>query len=148
MPGANGARGTALKAIAADCATSEGFGKGEFSAWTNNLRAIACAIATVFYGNYYAWSKTHGVPAGSTYALAGMFGAVVPEVILRFTRNSEMTLHKDHYDKTHVIDEKAQEDTTMEASDEDSFEHIDGTTKDVAEGCVDGRLLNSQEETT
>ena len=59
----NGASATALKSISTDLATAEGFGKGveankdllalatlpggEFSAWTNNLRALAGAVATV-----------------------------------------------------------------------------------------------------
>ncbi|CAE7623517.1 TIC32, partial [Symbiodinium pilosum] len=33
LPGVNGASATALKAVAQDIATSQGFGKGEFSAW-------------------------------------------------------------------------------------------------------------------
>merc|ERR1712050_688423 len=143
MPGVNGASGTALKAIAADRATSEGFGKGEFSAWTNNLRAMACAIATVLYGNYYAWSKTQGVPAGSTYALAGVLGAVLPEIILRLTRDSEMMLEKESGNKPEVVDEKAEKDTTVEASDEDSFEHVGSETKELAEGCGDERPSSS-----
>merc|ERR1712139_68226 len=41
LSGVNGASSTALKAVATDRATAEGFGKGEFSAWSNNLRAMA-----------------------------------------------------------------------------------------------------------
>ena len=36
-------------------APEEGMGKGEFSAWTNNLRALAGAAAPVIIGNYYSW---------------------------------------------------------------------------------------------
>lgn len=46
LPGVNGASATALKSISTDLATAEGFGKGEFSAWSNNLRALAGAAAT------------------------------------------------------------------------------------------------------
>jgi len=94
LPGVNGASATALKSISADLATSEGFGKGEFSAWTNNLRALAGAVATVFYGNYYSWCKRTGSPAGTTFALAGLVGAALPELLLRLTRDSEIQRSK------------------------------------------------------
>merc|ERR1712050_694038 len=136
MPGVNGASGTALKAIAADRAASEGFGKGEFSAWTNNLRAMACAIASVLYGNYYAWSKTHGVPAGSTYALAGVFGAVVPEIIMRFTCDNAIMPGKESASKPLIIAEKSEDDTTVDASDEDTLEHIGSERHDADCGCA------------
>merc|ERR1712178_240306 len=54
LPGVNGASATSLKAVAQDLATSQGFGKGEFSAWVNNLRALAGSVAPVLYGQYYA----------------------------------------------------------------------------------------------
>merc|ERR1712232_547710 len=131
LPGVNGASSTALKAVATDRATAEGFGKGEFSAWSNNLRAMACAAATVIYGNYYAWAKTCGISPGSTYALAGVFGAVLPELLLRFTSDSEMKAEKDSEKKPELVNDKADEDTTVDASDEDRLEEIEGEAKDV-----------------
>ncbi|CAE7180804.1 bglX [Symbiodinium pilosum] len=90
LPGVNGASATALKSISTDLATAEGFGKGEFSAWTNNLRALAGAVATVLYGNYYSWCKRTGISAGTTFALAGLIGAALPELILRLTKDNEI----------------------------------------------------------
>jgi len=90
LPGVNGASGTALKALLTDRANAEGFGKGEFSAWSNNLRALAGASATVLFGNYYAWTKTNGMPSGSVFALAAIIGTIMPEVLLRFTRDDEL----------------------------------------------------------
>jgi hypothetical protein len=90
LPGVNGASSTALKGIVTDLASKEGFGKGEFSAWTNNLRALAGSVATVIYGHYYAWAKNAGVPAGTTFMIAALFGTVVPEIILRCTSDKEI----------------------------------------------------------
>ena len=38
----------ALKALSSDRASAEGIGKGEFSAWSNNLRGIAGAVAQLW----------------------------------------------------------------------------------------------------
>ncbi|CAL1126068.1 unnamed protein product [Cladocopium goreaui] len=54
LPGVNGASATALKAVAQDIAANQGFGKGEFSAWVNNLRAFSGSVAPVVYGQVYA----------------------------------------------------------------------------------------------
>jgi len=94
LPGVNGASATALKSISTDLATAEGFGKGEFSAWTNNLRALAGAAATVLYGNYYAWCKRKGIYQGTTFAVAGLLGAALPELLLCLTRDSELRREK------------------------------------------------------
>ena len=36
LPGVNGASATALRAVAQDIAATQGFGKGEFSAWARS----------------------------------------------------------------------------------------------------------------
>ena len=55
LPGVNGAAASALKGIQGQHAVAAGFGKGEFSAWTNNLRALMSAITPVMMGNLYAY---------------------------------------------------------------------------------------------
>merc|ERR1740121_736090 len=82
LPGVNGASATALKARATDLATAQGIGKGEFSAWINNLRALVGSIAPVLYGQCYARLNSHGVNPGLTYIVAGTVGAVLPQLIL------------------------------------------------------------------
>lgn len=94
LPGVNGSSATALKSLSTDLAFSEGFGKGEFSAYINNLRALAGAAATVLYGNYYAWCKRKGVYQGTTFAVAALIGAALPELLLRLTRDSELRREK------------------------------------------------------
>mmetsp|Transcript_72048 Transcript_72048/g.188814 ORF Transcript_72048/g.188814 Transcript_72048/m.188814 type:complete len:449 (+) Transcript_72048:62-1408(+) len=83
LPGVNGASSMSLKAVATDMATEEGMGKGEFSAWTNNLRALAGAAAPVLIGNYYAWCIRRKVNPGSAFMLIGFIGAVLPELLMR-----------------------------------------------------------------
>lgn len=83
LPGVNGASSMSLKAVATDMATEEGMGKGEFSAWTNNLRALAGAAAPVIIGNYYSWCLKKKVYPGSAFMLIGFIGAVLPELFMR-----------------------------------------------------------------
>lgn len=83
LPGVNGASASALKALSADLAAAEGFGKGEFSAWTNNLRALSGSAAPVLFGQCYAWCLRRGIYPGSVFALAGFIGALLPEALLR-----------------------------------------------------------------
>lgn len=90
LPGVNGSSARALQALATDRATSEGFGKGEFSAWSNNLRALIGALAPVIYGNYYAWARRKGVPPGTVFMLAALLGAVLPEMLLRLITDEEL----------------------------------------------------------
>mmetsp|Transcript_6599 Transcript_6599/g.14351 ORF Transcript_6599/g.14351 Transcript_6599/m.14351 type:complete len:449 (-) Transcript_6599:59-1405(-) len=90
LPGVNGASASALRAPITDRADTEGFGKGEFSAWVNNLRGIAGTLAAVLYGNYYAWARKRGIPPGSTFAVAGVVGALLPQLLLQLTKDSEM----------------------------------------------------------
>mmetsp|Transcript_59932 Transcript_59932/g.154253 ORF Transcript_59932/g.154253 Transcript_59932/m.154253 type:complete len:449 (-) Transcript_59932:108-1454(-) len=90
LPGVNGASASALKALSTDMATEEGMGKGEFSAWTNNLRALAGAAAPVFVGNYYAWCVRRKVYPGSVFMLAGFIGAVLPEILMRMMDDKDL----------------------------------------------------------
>jgi len=90
LPGVNGASASALKALSSDLAAAEGFGKGEFSAWVNNLRALAGSAAPVLYGNYYAWARRRGVWPGSVFWLAGLVGSALPELLLWHTGNDEL----------------------------------------------------------
>lgn len=90
LPGVNGASASALKALSSDLASAEGFGKGEFSAWVNNLRAVAGSVAPFIYGNYYAWARRRGVPPGSVFFVAAAMGAVLPELLLRLVRDEEL----------------------------------------------------------
>eukprot|EP00746_Dinoflagellata_sp_MGD_P002355 gnl/MRDRNA2_/MRDRNA2_104571_c0_seq1.p1 gnl/MRDRNA2_/MRDRNA2_104571_c0~~gnl/MRDRNA2_/MRDRNA2_104571_c0_seq1.p1 ORF type:complete len:401 (+),score=67.11 gnl/MRDRNA2_/MRDRNA2_104571_c0_seq1:1-1203(+) len=89
LPGVNGNSAIALKTSLTDKATKEGFGKGEISAWTSNLRALTSAICPVLYGNYYAWCVKKGVYPGSTFWLAGLLGAVLPQVLLWRMKDKE-----------------------------------------------------------
>lgn len=91
LPGVNGASATALKAVAQDIATSQGFGKGEFSAWVNNLRALAGSVAPVLYGQVYAAAEKRGGNPGLTFALAGAVGALLPQAVLNQMTDAEMT---------------------------------------------------------
>uniref|UniRef100_A0A7S1R9X5 Uncharacterized protein n=1 Tax=Alexandrium catenella TaxID=2925 RepID=A0A7S1R9X5_ALECA len=90
LPGVNGASAAALKALSSDLAASEHFGRGEFSAWVNSLRAVAGSAAPVLYGNYYAWARRRGAPPGTVFMLAAIVGAVLPQVILWHTENDEL----------------------------------------------------------
>jgi hypothetical protein len=90
LPGVNGSSSNALKALANSHAVAAGFGNGEFAAWTSNLRGLMGAAAPVIFGNYYAFARDRGLPAGSTFALAGVIGALLPELVLRAMKESEL----------------------------------------------------------
>jgi len=81
LPGVNAGNAIALKAISADVAVDDGFGKGEFSGWSNNLRALMSAFSTVFFANYYAWAKKQKIYAGTVFMLGGFLGAILPELM-------------------------------------------------------------------
>merc|ERR1719162_1081957 len=83
LPGVNAASGTVLRALSTEKAVHEGFGKGEFSAWTNNLRAVVSAVAPVIYGNLYA-SMSKTFPSVGFLAV-GILGAGIPEILLLLT---------------------------------------------------------------
>jgi len=90
LPGVNGASATALKAVAQDIATKQGFGKGEFSAWVNNLRALAGSAAPVMYGQVYAAAEKRGQNPGHVFALAGLVGALLPQALLAQMSDSDL----------------------------------------------------------
>jgi len=90
LPGVNGASATALRAVAQDIANSQGFGKGEFSAWINNLRALAGAAAPFLYGQTYAAAKKRGANPGYVFAVAGLVGAIIPQLALQSMHDSEL----------------------------------------------------------
>lgn len=90
LPGVNGASATALKTVQNQIATSQGFGKGEFSAWVNNLRALAGSAAPVLYGQVYAAAEKYGRNPGHVFALAGVLGALIPQLILQGMPDSQL----------------------------------------------------------
>lgn len=90
LPGVNGASATALKAVAQDIAANQGFGKGEFSAWVNNLRAFSGSVAPVLYGQVYAAAQNRGRNPGLTFFLAGILGALLPQAMLHYVTDSDM----------------------------------------------------------
>ena len=54
--GVNGSNTHAVKAMAGALAVKDGYGRGEYSGWVQNLRAISTALATVAYG---VWCVAH-----------------------------------------------------------------------------------------
>ena len=56
LPGVNGASASAVKSMATDRCIAAGIGRGELSAWLNNLRAIVLATAPTF-----TETSTHGL---------------------------------------------------------------------------------------
>merc|ERR1719453_322520 len=90
LPGVNGNSASALRAVRGDLAKQEGFGVGEFAAWSNNLRALAGAAAPVIYGNVYSWCARNNVSPGKSFWAAAVFGALVPEVLLRGMEDEEL----------------------------------------------------------
>lgn len=88
LPGCNGISSTAFKALATDVAAAEGFGKGEFSAWNNNLRAIQNGYTPIIYGWTYAW--TNKFFPGAYSIVACIMGAVIPELIHRSCSDADL----------------------------------------------------------
>eukprot|EP00928_Gymnodinium_smaydae_P013521 TRINITY_DN14929_c0_g3_i1.p1 TRINITY_DN14929_c0_g3~~TRINITY_DN14929_c0_g3_i1.p1 ORF type:complete len:470 (-),score=67.69 TRINITY_DN14929_c0_g3_i1:138-1346(-) len=83
LPGVNGNSAFALNALRADHAKAAGFGIGEFSAWTNNLRSLAAALAPWLYGQWYNMCQRLNIYPGTTYYLAAFLGAILPELLTR-----------------------------------------------------------------
>jgi len=95
LPGVNAASTTALAPILNEHLSACGFGVGESTAWVNNLRVMAGAVATLLYGYFYAWCRKKGVNAGLTFALAGLFGAALPQVLfMLIVKQSELEPQK------------------------------------------------------
>merc|ERR1712050_378858 len=93
-PGVNGTASTALNGVAQDMANAQGFGKGEFSAWVNNLRALAGAISPVIYAQFYAAAEKRGANPGHAFAVAGFLGAILPQVLLQTMKDAELNAEK------------------------------------------------------
>lgn len=96
LPGVNGASANALKAILGRRAEAEGFGGGEFSAYSNNLRSLAGAAAVVVYGNVYAWARRRGVLPGSAFFVAAAMGAILPQALLHTLRDEDLAVDEPH----------------------------------------------------
>lgn len=95
LPGVNAASATALTPILNEHLSLCGFGIGESTAWVNNLRVMAGAVATLLYGYFYAWCRKKGVNAGLTFALAGLFGAALPQALfMLIIKKSELEPQK------------------------------------------------------
>jgi len=85
LPGVNGASNSALLPIVNKEMAACGFGVGESTAWFNNLRVMAGVIATLVYGNCYAYCHKRGLHAGTPFILAGLMGAALPQMLLMLT---------------------------------------------------------------
>jgi len=89
LPGVNASSGTLVRAITVRKAAGEGFGRGEFSAYSNNLRAIPSALGPMLYGYVYAGFQD-SFP-GLAYLVAAIFGGIIPEVLMRSLSDDELT---------------------------------------------------------
>ena len=54
-PGVNGNSTHAVKGLAGTIAVKHGLGRGEWSAWLNNMRSISVSVASMIYSYYYGW---------------------------------------------------------------------------------------------
>merc|ERR1719204_189179 len=57
LPGVNAGTALMLKRVQMNVAVSSGVGQGEFSAWVNNMRGLATALAPWIYGQWYAFCE-------------------------------------------------------------------------------------------
>jgi hypothetical protein len=89
LPGVNGASASAVKSMATDRCIAAGVGRGELSAWLNNLRALVLAVAPVIYGNFYAFCVSNKIYPGITFTIAAIFGAIIPEILHQTLKISE-----------------------------------------------------------
>jgi hypothetical protein len=83
LPGVNGGSAAAIKAMATDHAVAGGLGRGEFSAYFNNLRAVVVAVAPFMYGQTYAYCREAGLHPGIPFWVGGLVGALLPELLHR-----------------------------------------------------------------
>lgn len=89
LPGVNASSTMALGPVLNRHMSSCGFGIGESTAWTNNLRVLVGAVASIIYGYFYAWCRKKGINAGLTFALAGVLGAAIPQAIMMLTMRKQ-----------------------------------------------------------
>lgn len=95
LPGVNAASTSAIAPVLNDHMTACGFGVGESTAWVNNLRVMVGAAATLLYGYFYSWCRKKNISAGATFALAGLVGAALPQMLLMLTvKESELEQQK------------------------------------------------------
>jgi len=89
VPGVNGGSAHAIKALSTQIATKEGYGNGEYSAWSNNMRALAQSLQIVFLGIWYARCKERGIYAGTSWFLASFVGAILPQLLMMTMPNGD-----------------------------------------------------------
>jgi len=94
LPGVNGATALALDSISTDIAEADGIGKGEFSGWSNNLRALMASFASILFANYYAWAQKRNVYPGTVFMLGGIICAVLPELMMNCVSDEELKAPK------------------------------------------------------
>jgi len=95
LPGVNGNSAAALWGPISSHLVASGFGVGESSAWTSNLRVLAGAAAVMAYGYCYAFLRKVGINPGYTYLLAGILGAALPQAIFSaVVKDSELEMEK------------------------------------------------------
>lgn len=82
IPGVNSGSSNAMRALAQKVADEEGYGKGEYSAWSNNLRALAQSVQTLLIGQWYSQCQAYGVYPGSTWWYAGFVGGWLPQLMM------------------------------------------------------------------
>jgi hypothetical protein len=91
IPGVNGGSVHALRALMLQVATKEGYGNGEFAAWSNNLRVLAQSMQIVFVGRWYATCKERGIYPGTSWFLVACVGGFLPQLLM-------MTMHKKEFE--------------------------------------------------
>ena len=96
LPGVGGSCSTAIATAASDRAVAEGFGKGEFAAYSNNLRGVGRAITPALIGWYYAFCERSAgaIPVGSVYLMLNIVGAILPQLLLAYVSDEELEVIK------------------------------------------------------
>ena len=92
--GVNGSNTHAVKAMAGGLAVKDGYGRGEYSGWVSNMRALSTALATVAYGWWYGFCVDHGVWRGSVWWLCGICGGLLPQLLLQMMPSKAFELQK------------------------------------------------------
>lgn len=84
LPGINGNNAVGIKALAGGLAIKHGMGKGEFSGWLSNMRAITTGLAAVGSGLWYARAQDNRLgklPVKSVWWLIAFFGGLLPQLL-------------------------------------------------------------------
>jgi hypothetical protein len=82
MAGVNGSSTHAVKAMAGAHAMKDGYGRGEYSAWVQNLRSISTAACTVAYGWWYGYCTDKGWWTGSVWWFMAILGGLIPQLMV------------------------------------------------------------------